>query len=74
MTSAIKRWILLLSSLSFCFLHIIYRHPPLLIIAFTIAFTSGLAWSAIFTKWPNIWSITLSHALLGALAISLGAI
>ncbi len=65
-----KRWILLTSSLSFCFLHIIYRHPPLLI----IAFISGLAWSAIFTKWPNIWSIALSHSLLGALAMSLGVI
>ncbi len=65
-----KRWILLISSLSFCFLHIIYRHPPLLI----IAFISGLAWSAIFTKWPNIWGIALSHSLLGALAMSLGMI
>ena len=44
-------WILLVSSLSFCFLHIIYRHPPLLI----IAFASGMAWSLIFSKWPNIW-------------------
>ena len=62
--------ILLVSSLSFCFLHIIYRHPPLLF----IAFASGLAWSIIFAKWPNIWGIALSHSLLGALAMFLGVI
>ena len=65
-----NRWILLVSSLSFCFLHIIYRYPPLLI----IAFISGLVWSAIFSKWPNIWGIALSHSLLGALAMFLGVI
>lgn len=65
-----KRSFLWASSLSFCFLHIIYRHPPLLL----IAFISGLAWGIIFIKWPNIWGIALSHSLLGALALFLGVI
>lgn len=65
-----NRWILLISTLSFCFLHLIYRHPPLLL----IALISGLTWGIIFTKWPNIWGIALSHSLLGALAIFLGVI
>lgn len=65
-----KKWILMISTLSFCFLHIIYRHPPLLI----ITFISGLVWGIIFTKWRNIWGISLSHSLLGALAMFLGVI
>jgi uncharacterized protein len=64
------RWILMISTLSFCFLHIIYRHPPLLV----ITFISGLVWGIIFTKWRNIWGISLSHSLLGALAMFLGVI
>jgi hypothetical protein len=65
-----KRWILLISTLSFCFLHIIYRHPPLLI----ITFISGLVWGIIYLKWRNIWGIALSHSILGALAIFLGVV
>jgi len=65
-----NRWILLISTLSFCFLHLIYRRPPLLL----MALISGLIWGIIFTKWPNIWGIALSHSLLGALAIFLGVI
>ena len=61
---------LLLSTLSFCFLHIIYNHPPLLV----IALISGLAWGIIFIKRPNIWGIALSHSLLGTLAMVLGLI
>ena len=64
------RWMILLSTLSFCFLHIIYNHPPLLI----ITFISGLGWGMIFAKRPNIWGISLSHSLLGALAMYLGVI
>lgn len=64
------RWILRVSTFSFCFLHVIYGHPPLLI----IALISGLAWGVIFTKCHNIWGITLSHSLLGALAMYLGVI
>ena len=64
------RWMVLVSTLSFCFLHIIYNHPPLLI----ITLVSGLTWGIIFAKRPNIWGISLSHSLLGALAMFLGVI
>lgn len=64
------KWILVISTLSFCFLHIIYRHPPLLV----ITLISGLVWGIIFTKWRNIWGISLSHSLLGAFAMFLGVI
>jgi len=61
---------LLVSTFSFCFLHIIYNRPPLLI----ISLISGLIWSIIYMKWPNIWGVSISHALLGATAMFLGVI
>jgi hypothetical protein len=64
------RWILTVSTLPFCFLHIIYRQPSLLL----ITFVSGVVWGVIFRKWPNIWGISLSHSLLGSLAMFLGII
>lgn len=62
-----NRFFLCISTLSFCFLHIIYNHPPLLV----IALISGLAWGIIFIKRPNIWGLALSHSLLGTLAMVL---
>lgn len=62
-----NRFFLCISTLSFCFLHIIYNHPPLLV----IALVSGLAWGIIFIKRPNIWALSLSHSLLGILAMVL---
>jgi uncharacterized protein len=64
------RWILIVSTLPFCFLHIIYRQPSLLL----ITFVSGIVWGVIFRRWPNIWGISLSHSLLGSLAMFFGVI
>lgn len=58
------------STLSFCFLHVIYRNPQMLV----IAFISGLVWGIIFMKRPNIWGVAFSHSVLGAFAILLGLI
>ena len=60
----------IVSALSFCFLHIIYNDLLLLI----ISFVGGLIWGTIFIRWPNAWGVTLSHSLLGALAMFLGVI
>ena len=65
-----NRVILIVSTSSFCCLHLIYNHPPIII----ISFVSGLIWGAIFMKCPNIWGVSLSHALLGAMALFLGVI
>lgn len=62
--------IIILSSLSFCFLHIIYQHPMTIVIAFFM----GLIWSIIYYKYPNFWGVTLSHAMLGTAAFALGLI
>lgn len=65
-----NRLFLCISTLSFCFLHVIYGHPQMLV----IALVSGLAWGIIYIKQPNIWGIALSHSFLGALAMILGFI
>lgn len=60
----------LISTITFSFLHIIYNHPVLLL----ITFVSGLAWGIMYLRWPSIWGISLSHSLLGALAMFLGVL
>lgn len=62
--------ILLISATTFSFLHVIYNHPPLLL----ITFVSGLVWGMLYLRWPSLWGVTLSHSLLGALAMFLGVL
>jgi uncharacterized protein len=64
------KMMLLISTSTFCFLHIIYNHPPILL----ITCVSGFVWGAIYLRWPSIWGISLSHSLLGALAMFLGVL
>lgn len=61
---------LLISATTFSFLHVIYNHPPLLL----ITFVSGLVWGMLYLRWPSLWGVTLSHSLLGALAMLLGVL
>lgn len=60
----------LISTITFSYLHIIYNHPLLLL----ITFVSGLVWGLIYLRWPSIWGISVSHSLLGALAMFLGVL
>jgi uncharacterized protein len=60
----------LISSVTFSYLHIIYHHPMLVL----ITFISGLVWGVIYLRWPSIWGISFSHSLLGALAMFLGVL
>jgi uncharacterized protein len=62
--------IIALSSLSFCFLHVIYRHPFMLLVTLFM----GLIWSIIYYKYPNFWGVAFSHAALGIAAFSVGLI
>ena len=64
------RIMLLVSTVSFSFLHIIYDYPPLLL----ITFISGLAWGMMYLRWPSLLGISMSHALLGAFAMLLGVL
>ena len=66
-----RHWsIMVLSSLSFCFLHIIYQNPMMMLVTFFM----GFIWSTIYYKYPNFWGVTLSHAMLGTAAFALGLI
>lgn len=64
------KMMILISTITFSYLHIIYNHPVLLL----ITFVSGLVWGLIYLRWPSIWGISLSHSLLGALAMFLGVL
>ena len=62
------KWLVLISTCTFCFLHIIYNNPSVLL----LTLVSGLVWGVLFLRWPSIWGVSLSHSLLGALAMFLG--
>ena len=62
------KWLVLISTCTFCFLHIIYNNPSVLL----LTLISGFVWGMLFLRWPSIWGVSLSHSLLGALAMFLG--
>ena len=62
--------IILISSLSFCFLHIIYQRPLMMLITLLM----GIVWGVIYYRYPNFWGVTFSHAVLGTAAIAIGLI
>ena len=62
------KWLVLISTCTFCFLHIIYNNPSVLL----LPLISGFVWGMLFLRWPSIWGVSLSHSLLGALAMFLG--
>ena len=62
--------LVLISTCTFCFLHIIYNNPSVLL----LTLVSGFVWGVLFLRWPSIWGVSLSHSLLGALAMFLGSL
>jgi membrane protease YdiL (CAAX protease family) len=62
--------IIALSSLSYGFLHVIYQKPAMLVATLLM----GVVWGCIYYKYPNFWGVTISHALVGAVAITVGMI
>ncbi len=58
------------SAVTFSFMHVFYRDLPTLIVTLAI----GLLWGAIYYKYPNFWGVALSHALVGAVAVKVGVI
>lgn len=59
-----------LTTVTYCFLHIIYN--DLLTLLATLFM--GTIWGIIYNKTDNFWGIALSHAVLGAVSISIGLI
>ena len=62
--------VIVLSALSFCFLHVIYPSPMMM----AVALFMGVVWGLIYYRYPNFWGVALSHALLGVTAFSVGLI
>jgi hypothetical protein len=60
----------LLSAVTFCSLHIIYRDP----LTLGVTLFMGLVWGFIYFRAPNFYGVTLSHAVLGAISIAVGLV
>lgn len=60
----------LISAVSYAFLHIIYRDW----LAFLAPLCIGVVWGVIYRTWPNLWGVILSHAALGLISIGIGLV
>ena len=60
----------LLSALTYCFVHIFYNDP----LTLGVTLLMGLLWGTIYYKYPNFWGVAFSHAILGAVSIQVGLI
>jgi len=58
------------SSLIFSYLHIFYKDPFTLLLTLIM----GFIWGTIYAKYPNFIGVAISHAIVGAIVISMGAI
>ncbi|MBF2063770.1 MAG: CPBP family intramembrane metalloprotease [Calothrix sp. C42_A2020_038] len=67
----LRVWLqVVLSTFLYGLVHLIYRDPPTLILTSLI----GLYWGCHYTKYRNLYSIIISHSLLGAIAILVGLV
>ena len=58
------------SAAIFSFMHVIYKDP----LTIAVAFAAGLMWGWIYHRYPNFWGVAFSHAILGAAAILVGLV
>ncbi|MBD2344135.1 CPBP family intramembrane glutamic endopeptidase [Anabaena subtropica] len=61
---------ILLSTLLYSFVHLIYQDVPTLLFTLII----GIFWGCHYAKYRNLHSIIISHSLLGAIAILVGLV
>ncbi|HEX8424382.1 MAG TPA: CPBP family intramembrane glutamic endopeptidase [Pyrinomonadaceae bacterium] len=61
---------IVLSAITYSFLHIFYLDVITLIATLII----GIVWGGIYYLYPNFWGVTLSHAILGITSILVGLI
>ncbi|MHC5857256.1 lysostaphin resistance A-like protein [Nostoc sp.] len=67
----LAKWLqILLSSLLYSFVHLIYRDLSTLVFTFIV----GLLWGYYYAKLGNLYSIIVSHSVLGAIAILVGLV
>lgn len=58
------------SAATFSFMHVIYRDP----LTLAVAFGAGLLWGWIYQRHPNFWGVAFSHAVVGVVAILVGLV
>lgn len=61
---------IILSTFLYSFVHLIYRDLPTLLSTFIF----GMFWGYHYAKYRNLYSIIISHSLLGAIAILVGLV
>ncbi len=65
-----ERWLLIIANaLLFTLLHVIYPFPS---ITLPLSFLSGIAFAALYQKYPSLFAVALSHAVLNFAAVFLG--
>lgn len=60
----------IISALLYSFVHMIYFDIPTLLLTFGV----GVIWGINYAKYRNLYSVFLSHAILGTVAIAVGLI
>ena len=58
------------SAVTYAFLHIVYEDW----LAFLAPLVIGIAWGAVYRRWPNLWGVVVSHAILGMISILIGLV
>lgn len=62
--------VVIVSATLFSFMHIIYRDYMTVL----VTFLAGLVWSVVVMRTKSLLAVALSHAALGALAVTLGVV
>jgi membrane protease YdiL (CAAX protease family) len=58
----------MISAVLFAFLHAVYLDP----LTGLLSFAAGIMWSIIYQRIPNLAGVSLSHAIIGIMAIMAG--
>ncbi len=61
---------IIISSISYGFLHIIYRDW----LTFLVTVFMGIVWGVVYWRYPNLWGVILSHAILGLISLAVGLV
>jgi membrane protease YdiL (CAAX protease family) len=61
---------ILVSAVTYSFMHAFYND----IITLSVTLFMGIVWGIIYRKYPNVWGVALSHAVLGVVSILVGII
>jgi hypothetical protein len=58
------------SAVTYAFLHIVYKDW----LAFLAPLVIGIVWGAVYRRWPSLWGVASSHAVLGLISIMIGLV